>query len=94
MVKVVPSSLKKTMLSPVGIINRRRGLYFDCSSDGILINDTVIQGTNGKDFLVDVKETAKRYWGKQQQFFCKYSKKEPIIKAIGTKTPKKEEKIT
>ncbi|EFB36901.1 hypothetical protein PREVCOP_03543 [Segatella copri DSM 18205] len=29
-----------------------------------------------------------------QQFFCKYSKKEPIIKAIGTKTPKKEEKIT
>ena len=27
-----------------------------------------------------------------QQFFCKYSKKEPIIKAIGTKTPKKEEK--
>ena len=26
-----------------------------------------------------------------QQFFCKYSKKEPIIKAIGTKTPKKEE---
>lgn len=45
------------------VLNRRRGLYFDCSSDGILINDTVIQGTNGKDFLVDVKETAKRYWG-------------------------------
>ena len=37
------------------VLNRRRGLYFDCSSDGILINDTVIQGTNGKDFLVDVK---------------------------------------
>lgn len=46
------------------VLNRRRGLYFDCSSDGILINDTVIQGTNGKDFLVDIKETAKRYWGK------------------------------
>lgn len=46
------------------VLNRRRGLYFDCSSDGILINDTVIQGTNGKDFLVDVKEIAKRYWGK------------------------------
>lgn len=46
------------------VLNRRRGLYFDCSSDGILINDTVIQGNNGKDFLVDVKETAKRYWGK------------------------------
>lgn len=46
------------------VLNRRRGLYFDCSSDGILINNTVIQGTNGKDFLVDVKETAKRYWGK------------------------------
>ena len=46
------------------VLNRRRGLYFDCSSDGILINDTVIQGTNGKDFVVDVKETAKRYWGK------------------------------
>ena len=46
------------------VLNRRRGHYFDCSSDGILINDTVIQGTNGKDFLVDVKETAKRYWGK------------------------------
>ena len=46
------------------VLNRRRGLYFDCSSVGILINDTVIQGTNGKDFLVDVKETAKRYWGK------------------------------
>ena len=46
------------------VLNRRRGLYFDCSSDGILINDTVIQGTNGKGFLVDVKETAKRYWGK------------------------------
>lgn len=46
------------------VLNRRRGLYFDCSSDGIMINDTVIQGTNGKDFLVDVKETAKRYWGK------------------------------
>ena len=46
------------------VLNRRRGLYFDCSSDGILINDTVIQGTNGKDFLVYVKETAKRYWGK------------------------------
>lgn len=46
------------------VLNRRRGLYFDCSSDGILINHTVIQGTNGKDFLVDVKETAKRYWGK------------------------------
>lgn len=46
------------------VLNQRRGLYFDCSSDGILINDTVIQGTNGKDFLVDVKETAKRYWGK------------------------------
>lgn len=46
------------------VLNRRRGLYFDCSSDSILINDTVIQGTNGKDFLVDVKETAKRYWGK------------------------------
>ena len=46
------------------VLNRRRGLYFDCCSDGILINDTVIQGTNGKDFLVDVKETAKRYWGK------------------------------
>lgn len=43
------------------VLNRRRGLYFDCSAEDITINDAVIQD---KDFLADVKATAKRYWGK------------------------------
>ena len=34
------------------VLNRRRGLYFDCSSDGILINDKSIQ-SQWEGFLVD-----------------------------------------
>lgn len=53
------------------VLNRRRGLYFDCSSDGILINYTVIQGTNGKDFCRRKGKQQKRYQGKHslQQFY-------------------------
>ena len=46
------------------VLNRRRGLYFDCSVTGININDSIVEKEQGKEFLTDVKEMAKRYWGK------------------------------
>lgn len=43
------------------LLNRRRGIYFDCTSDTISINSAIV---TDKDFLADIKATAKRFWGK------------------------------
>ena len=43
------------------ILNQRRGVYFDCTSDKIQINSGIV---NSKDLLSDIKDSAKRFWGK------------------------------
>lgn len=43
------------------LLNKRRGVYFDCSKDSIRINSSIVKD---KDLLSDIKATAKRYWGK------------------------------
>lgn len=43
------------------VLTQRKGVYFDCSNDDIFINSKII---GNKDFLVDVKSAAKRFWGK------------------------------
>lgn len=42
-------------------LNQRRGVYFDCSRNGIIINNAIVKD---KDLLSDIKSTAKRFWGK------------------------------
>lgn len=43
------------------LLNKRRGTYFECSDAGIIINSGILKS---KDLLKDVKQTAKRFWGK------------------------------
>ena len=43
------------------LLNKRRGVHFECSRDGIEINKAIIKD---KDFYTDIKATAKRFWGK------------------------------
>ena len=43
------------------ILNKRRGVYFDCSKESITINTGIVKD---KDLLSDIKATAKRFWGK------------------------------
>lgn len=42
-------------------LNRRKGIYFDCSKESISINNAIVTDV---DFLADIKATAKRFWGK------------------------------
>ncbi len=42
-------------------LNQRRGVYFECSEDGLLINGAIVKS---RDLLKDIKATAKRFWGK------------------------------
>ena len=42
-------------------LSKRRGLYFDCSSEGVYINNVIFQN---REFLGDIKATARRFWGK------------------------------
>ena len=42
-------------------LNRRRGVYFDCSRNEIVINKGIV---TDKDLLCDIKQAAKKYWGK------------------------------
>lgn len=42
-------------------LNSRRGVYFDCSAEGITINKSIV---TDKDLLDDIKRAAKKYWGK------------------------------
>lgn len=42
-------------------LTTRKGIYFDCSKDEISINAGIFKD---KDLLSDVKQSAKRYWGK------------------------------
>lgn len=43
------------------LLNKRRGVYFDCSKEAITINSGIVKD---KDLLSDIKATAKRFWGK------------------------------
>lgn len=43
------------------LLNKRRGVYFDCSKDAITINNGIVKD---KDLLADIRATAKRFWGK------------------------------
>ena len=43
------------------LLNQRRGVYFDCSADKIAINNGIL---DNKALLSDIKESAKRFWGK------------------------------
>lgn len=43
------------------LLNKRRGIYFECSESGIMINKTVVKKS---DLLSDIKDSAKRFWGK------------------------------
>lgn len=43
------------------LLNRRRGIYFDCINKNLSINSGIV---NDKDLLSDIKFTAKRFWGK------------------------------
>ena len=43
------------------LLNKRRGVYFDCTSENISINSNIV---TSKEFFVDIKATAKRFWGK------------------------------
>lgn len=43
------------------LLNRRRGVYFDCTAEAISINSTIV---HNRDLLSDIKATAKRFWGK------------------------------
>lgn len=43
------------------LLNKRKGVYFECSEAGISINPSVLKS---KDLLNDIKASAKRFWGK------------------------------
>lgn len=43
------------------LLNKRKGIYFECSESGININPSVLKS---KDLLNDIKASAKRFWGK------------------------------
>lgn len=43
------------------LLNKRKGTYFECSESDIYINSNVIKS---KDLLRDIKDSAKRFWGK------------------------------
>lgn len=43
------------------LLNKRRGVYFDCSKEAITINNGIVKD---KDLLSDIRATAKRFWGK------------------------------
>jgi len=43
------------------LLNKRRGVYFDCSKEALTINGSIVKD---KDLLSDIKATAKRFWGK------------------------------
>lgn len=43
------------------MLNKRRGVHFECAPSGIMINKAII---NDKDFYADIKTAAKRFWGK------------------------------
>lgn len=43
------------------ILNKRKGVYFECSASSLNINKTIFKD---KEFLADVKSSAKRFWGK------------------------------
>lgn len=43
------------------LLNKRRGVYFDCNTEGITINSVIVKDN---DLLADIKATAKRFWGK------------------------------
>ena len=42
------------------LLNRRRGIYFDCTKDSLSINSAIVLD---KDFFADIKAAAKRFWG-------------------------------
>lgn len=46
-------------------LNKRKGVYFECSNSHININSTIIKE---KAFLSDIKFAAKRFWGKHSIF--------------------------
>lgn len=43
------------------LLNRRRGVHFECSADGISINKAIVKD---KELYLDIKAAAKKYWGK------------------------------
>lgn len=43
------------------LLNKRRGVYFNCTKEGISINSGIVED---KDLLSDIKAVAKRFWGK------------------------------
>jgi len=43
------------------LLNKRKGVYFECSEAGISINPGIVKS---KDLLKDIKKAANRYWGK------------------------------
>lgn len=47
------------------LLSKRRGIYFECSSQGIYINSGIVKS---KELLGDIKAAAKRFWGKHSLF--------------------------
>lgn len=43
------------------LLNKRRGVYFECSPDSISINSNIVKE---KELLKDLKASAQRFWGK------------------------------
>lgn len=43
------------------LLNKRRGIYFDCSLDNISVNSNLFTDS---DLFSDIKASAKRFWGK------------------------------
>ncbi len=47
------------------MLHKRKGIYFECSPSSININSAVIKD---KEFMSDIKSSAKRFWGKHSIF--------------------------
>ena len=43
------------------LLNRRKGIYFDCKNEDISINPAII---TDKEFLAELKASARKFWGK------------------------------
>lgn len=43
------------------LLTKRKGVHFECSADGILINKAIVKD---KDLFIDIQAAAKRFWGK------------------------------
>ena len=62
------------------LLNKRKGVYFECSREGLFINSGIVKS---KEFYNDIKESAKRFWGKHSLFAIIYHELIDKSKAYG-----------